>query len=186
MARLNDFLTKIDLSALHDYVAEHGTCVFYAKGEKLVAEGERCRYIGVVRSGYFKYTTFNSKGNEIVSGFSFEGDVVTDYVRSFLDNSPSLTSIVAGCDSEILCMPIEDVRRHISPGFAAAASPILLQEAYRRYLDMLVKSPAERYRELVGRCPKEMHSLPVQEIASYLGVSRRQLHRIRLSEISGD
>ena len=181
MARLNDFLTKIDLSALHDYVAAHGSKASYAKGEKLVAEGERCRYIGVVTSGYFKYTTVNAKGNEIVSGFSFEGDVVTDYVRSFLDNSASLTSIVAGCDSEVLQMPIDEVRLHLGPDFTASASPMLLQEAYRRYLDMLVKSPSERYLELMARCPTLFRSLPANEIASYLGVSRRQLHRIRLS-----
>ena len=40
--------------------------------------------------------------------------------------------------------------------------------------------------ELVFRYPGVMHNLPIQEIASYLGISRRQLHRIREAESAAD
>ena len=182
MAQLNEFMTRIDLSVLNDYVAANGKSVVYAKGERIVQQGRLCRYVGVVKSGYFKYVALNSKGQEVVTGFSFEGEVVTDYVQGFLYDQPSLTSIVAGCDSEILRVPVEELRHHLrerNPGFVADASSNLLQEAYRRYLDTLVKTPTERYLELVTRYPRDIHNLPIQEIASYLGISRRQLHRIR-------
>lgn len=162
MAQLNDFMTRIDLSVLNDYVAANGKSVVYAKGERIVQQGRLCRYVGVVKSGYFKYVALNSKGHEVVTGFSFEGEVVTDYVQGFLYDRPSLTSIVAGCDAEV--------------------SSNLLQEAYCRYLNMLVKTPTERFHELVSRYPGVIHNLPIQEIASYLGISRRQLHRIREAE----
>ena len=45
-------------------------------------------------------------------------------------------------------------------------------------IQRLVKTPAERFHELVSRYPGVIHNLPIQEIASYLGISRRQLHRI--------
>ena len=189
MAQLNDFMTKIDMSVLNDYVAANGKSVVYAKGERIVQEGYLCRYVGVVISGYFKYLALNSKGQEVVTGFSFEGEVVTDYVQGFLYDRPSLTSIVAGCDSEIRRVPIEEVRRFITernPGFVAEVSSNLLQEAYCRYLNMLVKTPAERFHELVSRYPGVIHNLPIQEIASYLGISRRQLHRIREAESTAD
>ncbi len=51
---------------------------------------------------------------------------------------------------------------------------------------MLVKTPAERFHELVSRYPGVIHNLPIQEIASYLGISRRQLHRIREAESASD
>ena len=189
MAQLNDFMTKIDMSVLNDYVAANGKSVVYAKGERIVQEGYLCRYVGVVISGYFKYLALNSKGQEVVTGFSFEGEVVTDYVQGFLYDRPSLTSIVAGCDSEVRRVPIEEVRRFITernPGFVAEVSSNLLQEAYCRYLNMLVKTPAERFHELVTRYPGVIHNLPIQEIASYLGISRRQLHRIREAESAAD
>ena len=84
MAQLNDFMTRIDLSVLDDYVVANGRSVVYAKDERIVQEGSLCRYVGVVQSGYFKYLALNSKGDEVVTGFSFEGEVVTDYVQGFL------------------------------------------------------------------------------------------------------
>lgn len=182
MANINDFMTRIDLSELMDYVAVRGKSVVYAKGERIVQQGQLCRYVGVVKSGYFKYVALNSKGQEVVTGFSFEGEVVTDYVRGFLFDQPSLTSLVAGCDAEVQRVTVEDARRFIverNPGFVAEVSSNLLQEAYCRYLNMLVKTPAERFTELASRYPDVTHHLPVQEIASYLGISRRQLYRIR-------
>ena len=189
MAQLNDFMTRIDLSVLNDYVASNGRSVVYAKGERIVQQGHLCRYVGVVKSGYFKYVALNSKGQEVVTGFSFEGEVITDYVRGFLYNRTSLTSIVAGCDSEIMRVSVEDVRQFIrerNPGFVAEVSSNLLQEAYCRYLNMLIKTPTERFHELVSRYPGVTHNLPIQEIASYLGISRRQLHRIREAESAAD
>ena len=185
MAQLNDFMTRIDLSVLNDYVAANGKSVVYAKGERIVQQGRLCRYVGVVQSGYFKYVALNSKGQEVVTGFSFESEVVTDYVQGFLYDQPSLTAIVAGCDAAIQRVSVEDARRFIierNPGFVAEVSSNLLQEAYCRYLNILVNTPAERFHELVSRYPGVIHNLPIQEIASYLGISRRQLHRIREAE----
>ena len=189
MAQLNDFMTRIDLSVLNDYVAANGKSVVYAKGERIVQQGRLCRYVGVVKSGYFKYVALNSKGQEVVTGFSFEDEVVTDYVQGFLYDQPSLTSIVAGCDAEVRRLSVVDAQRFIierNPGFVAEVSSNLLREAYCRYLNMLVKTPTERFQELVSRYPGVIHSLPIQEIASYLGISRRQLHRIREAESAAD
>ena len=64
-------------------------------------------------------------------------------MRGFLFDQSSLTSIVAGCDAEIQRVSVEEVRRVIvehNPGFIAEVSSNLLQEAYCRYLNMLVKS----------------------------------------------
>ena len=182
MAHINDFMTRLDLSELNGYIATNGRCVVYGKGDRIVQEGYLCRWLGVVKSGYFKYVALNSKGDEVVTGFSFLGEVVTDYVQGFLYGRPSLTSIVAGCDAEVQRVSVDDARRFIierNHGFVAEVSSNLLQEAYCRYLNMLVKTPTERFHELVSRYPGVTHNLPIQEIASYLGISRRQLHRIR-------
>ena len=115
--------------------------------------------------------------------------MVTDYVQGFLYDQPSLTSIVAGCDAEVRRLSVVDARRFIierNPGFVAEVPSNLLQEACCRYLNMLVKTPTERLHELVFRYPGVMHNLPIQEIAFYLGISRRQLHRIREAESAAD
>lgn len=182
MARLNDFFTRIDLSILTDYAVKNGRIVKYSRGDMLCREGEICRYMGIVRSGYFKFVSFGSKGEECVTGFSFEGEAVLDYVRSFLKNSPSFTSIVAGSDAEIVQVSLAEMRNYLlenEPDFIDNASAVLLQEAYRRYIDLYVKTPSQRYAELCERCHENVCIIPLQEIASYLTISRRQLHRIR-------
>lgn len=39
MAELNEFMTRIDLSVLNDYVAANSKIVVYAKGERIVQQG---------------------------------------------------------------------------------------------------------------------------------------------------
>lgn len=182
MSRLNDFLDKVNMAELYDYCLANGVVVRYTKGESMVNEGEVCRHIGIVKSGYFKYVSNGSAGQECVTGFSFIGEVVTDYVRSFLFGRPSYSSIVAGCEAEVILMPIVVMREHMlasNPGFITEASAVLLQEAYRRYLDMHIMTPAERYALLCDRFKDEICTISVSELASYLAVSRRQFQRIR-------
>ncbi|MBD5282414.1 MAG: Crp/Fnr family transcriptional regulator [Bacteroides sp.] len=182
MTRLNDFMTRFNVAPLLDFCREHGRVVAYHKGESMVDEGYLCRYFGFVRSGYFKYTVQDSEGNECVTGFSFEGEVVADYVRSFLFSQPSLVSIIAGCDSEVLQVRMSDIRNFIkkhNPEIITEASSILMLEAYERYLSIHRLTPIERYRSLFPRFADVIDRIPYQEIASYLSISRRQFQRIR-------
>ena len=43
MVELNDFMTRIDLSVLNDYVGANGKSVVYAKGERIVQQERLCR-----------------------------------------------------------------------------------------------------------------------------------------------
>ncbi|MDE6486965.1 MAG: Crp/Fnr family transcriptional regulator [Muribaculaceae bacterium] len=184
MHRFNDFMTRLDLSAMFRYIDENGQIFRYAKGESMVRQGYRCRHIGIVRSGYFKFAAYTADGKEIITGFSFAGNLLTDFVHSFMCDTPSHTAIVAGSDAEVLQVSIASarifMRRHV-PTFESDAAAQFLPVAYRRYLDVHVLSPAERYRKLLSEHPEFVGNLPVQEVASYLGVSRRQLHRIRVA-----
>lgn len=175
-------MDSLRMTPLREYLALHGELTVYSRGGALVEEGRVCNVVGVVKSGYFKYTGFDSRGEECVTGFSFCGEIVTDYVRSFLHNRPALTSIIAGCDSEVLQLPFAIARPHMlqsDPDFVSHTSSVLLEEAYKRYLAMHRLSPAERYAELRRRMPPDMEQLPLGELASFLGISRRQFQRIR-------
>lgn len=182
MARLNDFMGLPEMAPIRDYCCAHGETAIYDKGRPFVNEGSVGRYIAVVQSGYFKYVVGDDRGDECTTGFSFEGDIVTDYVRSFLYSQPSLTSIIAGADSEVLRVPIAEMRIYLEntyPAYLADTTAILLNEAYKRYIDMHRFSPAERYLNLVERVPGVLSLVPFKELASYLSVSRRQFQRIR-------
>lgn len=182
MAHLNEFLSDIDLDELKKLIKESGAVKKYRRGDTICKQGEQCRVIGIVLRGYFKYSLVNAKGDICVTGFSFEDEIVTDFPNSFIMDAASFTSITAGRDCEIIQMSIGDARLHMErhyPGFIGHAASVLLIEAYRRYLDLHSKTPRERYVDLITSCHGDVSLIPLQEIASYLSISRRQLYRIR-------
>lgn len=184
--RLNEFMTKVDLSELQKYILEHGEAVTCRRGEMICQEGDVCKVIAIVKSGYFQYSVINSKGENCITGFSMKGEIVTDYVGSFLFGMPAFTSIQAGCTSEIIRADIARARSFMAdrhPDFMGSTSSVLLIGAYRRYLDLHTKTPKERYLELLDQCHDDLSMIPLQEIASYLSISRRQLQRIRESMV---
>jgi hypothetical protein len=78
-------------------------------------------------------------------------------------------------------VPGAKIREHFAShsNLVAAASIVMLEEAYRRYLDVHTLTPLERYQRLKKRVPALDELVPVQELASYLSVSRRQFQRLR-------
>lgn len=183
MTRLNDFMACPELAPISNYCLSNGTPAKYAKGQSFVDEGSLCRYIAVVQSGYFKFSVIDNNGDECTTGFSFAGDIVADYVCSFLNSQPSPTSIVAGADSEVLRVSAGELITYLDKApdseYIARTAKLLLKEAYRRYIDMHRFSPEERYLKLIGRVPDLLSLVPLQELASYLSISRRQFQRIR-------
>ncbi len=182
MTRLNDFMVCPELAPISNYCLANGTVAKYAKGQSFVDEGSLCRYIAVVRSGYFKFSVIDNNGDECTTGFSFAGDIVADYVYTFLNSQPSPTNIIAGADSEVLRVPVGEIRAYldkVDSEYIARTANLLLKEAYRRYIDMHRFSPEERYLKLIGRVPGLLTLVPLRELASYLSVSRRQFQRIR-------
>lgn len=182
MARLNDFLLNVDLNELVRYIEIHGTPRLYHKDESMCGQGEVCRRIAVIRRGYFKYSVINATGGQCITGFSFHGEVVTDFVCSFVSDKPAFTSVSAGCEAEVIEADLNIVRQFMAeahPDFVGRTSSHLLVEAYRRYLDLHTKTPKQRYVDLISRCHEDISLIPLQEIASYLSISRRQLQRIR-------
>ncbi|MDE6460370.1 MAG: Crp/Fnr family transcriptional regulator [Paramuribaculum sp.] len=182
MTRFNTFMHLFKLESLHNCCTEHGHMVTYPKGTALVEEGNICRYIGIIQSGYFKYVAINTRGEECVTGFTFAGEIASDFIQSFLFNKPAKTTVIAGCDTQVLQISIPEAKLYFAkhdPDFVKRSCRVLLEEAYRRYLDSYLKTPAERYTELRNRTQMDLDLIPHKELASYLNISRRQFQRIR-------
>lgn len=152
------------------------------KGDCFAAAGYISRNIGFVKSGYFKYCILTAKEEYAATGFSFENECVMDFTRSFLLNKPSLVSIIAGSDVEVVEVELRRFRDFIlqkHPDFISHTSAIVLEEAYIRYLNHYKKSPSERYLELVERYPDILKRVALRDIASFLQVTPIHLSRIR-------
>ncbi len=184
MAHINEFLSHIDFDAMRGYCMANGRIVSYAKGDCFAETGSIGRYVGFVKSGYFKYCVLTSKGDYAVTGFSFDNECIVDFTQSFLFGKPSKISIVAGCDSTVVQVSLESMRDYLlrtKPELISQISAVVLEEAYGRYLNLHRMTPTERYLEIVKKYPDLMNRVPLRDIASFLLVTPTYLSRIRKS-----
>lgn len=181
MAQFNRYDSLIDLSAIKDYCRDKGRLCHYAKDDVFVSQGSVGKYLGVVESGYFKYTTLTSSDNEAVVGFAFEGEIVADFYNSY-NRLPSEITIKAGSDASVSQINMAEARSLFDTVFVGNLSALngtLFSEIYSRYLELYRKTPTERYLDLIGQYPQILDTVSLRDIASYLLVTPVYLSRIR-------
>ena len=147
MDKFNLYDSLIDLSPIKDYCRANGRIFKYPKDDVFVQEGRVARNLGVVETGYFKYTVITSSGDESVVGFAFEGEIVADFYNSY-NNIPSEVSIKAGVDSTVSQVRTVEARRIFNDSFCnnlSALNGALFSEIYSRYLELHRKTPTLRY-----------------------------------------
>lgn len=180
-SRFNIYDQTIDLSIIKEYCRENGRTVHYSKDDVFVQQGCMGKYLGVVESGYFKYTTLTSSGNEAVVGFAFEGEIVADYYNSFNGLSSEIT-IKAGNDASVFQIRTGEARNIFNSFFEGNLSALngtLFSEIYSRYLELYRKTPTERYIDLITLYPQIVDIVSLRDIASYLLVTPVYFSRIR-------
>lgn len=190
MATFNLYDRDCDLSAIKKFCRENGRTAHYSKDDVFVQQGGVGKYLGVVESGYFKYTTLTSSGNEAVVGFAFEGEIVADYYNSF-NSLPSEVTIKAGAESSVSQIRTQEARNIFYASFdgnLSAVNGALFSEIYSRQLELYRKTPTERYLDLITLYPQILDVVSLRDIASYLLVTPVYLSRIRknLAKKSGE
>ena len=100
---------------------------------------------------------------------------------AIMSGGPMPTAIIALEDSDVMIVPTKFIREYLesNPEFNLRFVQSLFSQAYGIILNGYYYSPLQRYRQLVERFPRILELVPLGEIASYLNISRRQLHRFR-------
>jgi CRP-like cAMP-binding protein len=153
------------------------------KKEILVKEGESCNTICFYHEGCFRFFYTDESGREITSDFSFGPGFITSYT-AFLTGQKSHINVQAMYDINLL--EIDKVRLYglyvnypnIERIGRLMAERTLIE--YEKHLFMILNQPAEfRYKNLLDNHPKYIREIPLQYIASYLGITQETLSRIR-------
>ena len=175
---------SIDLELLRNFCEQEGQSVEYQKGEWMECEGDPAQWFGFVAEGCFKYVTRGlGDGREHITWFSFSGEFVGDY-PSYLDGSPSQTTIEAMLPSRVLKVSGEQLmnlfRQNIEMmELRSIIGEHLLSQARARYLDFHRATARERYELLLHRCPGIVEHLPLNAISSFLCITPQMLSKIR-------
>ncbi|MDE6347017.1 MAG: Crp/Fnr family transcriptional regulator [Muribaculaceae bacterium] len=181
MDGFNSYDSTCDLSAIKDFCRDNGRVVHFPKNDIFIQQGYVAKHLGVVQSGYFKYTTLTSSGSEAVVGFAFEGEIVADYYNSF-NGLPSEITVKAGTDATVFQIRTAEARNILHTAFKGNLSAIngtLFSEIYSRHLELYRKTPTERYLDLTTAHPGILDIVSLRDISSYLLITPVYLSRIR-------
>lgn len=161
--------------------------ILLKKGGFFVEQGKICRHIAFINQGILRTYYYNDKSEEITACFRTELNLVSSY-KSFILQEPSLLSIIALEESELIVIDYDSLQNlyDISTswqkiGRLVAESEYLTMEQYASVLSN--ESAKEKYLRLADEQAEVIQKANVEHIATYLGVTRRTLSRIR-QEIS--
>ena len=152
------------------------------KKENILCEGQVCKGIYFVESGYLRQFAYKD-AVEINTGFNFENDFATN-LKSLRLGIASDTTIQAGEDA-VLYLFEKNTLLELYKGSPEIGSfgRVLLEQllmAQEEHANLFkLFTPAERYNYLQTNHPQLLQRVSLSQIASYLGVARETLSRVR-------
>ena len=158
------------------------------KRQYLLQEGDVCKYVSFIEKGMLRTYSVDEKGNDHILSFSAEGWWTAD-LYSFFTDEPSLYNIEALEDCELLLLTKTswDSLLEKVPAFERYFRIIIqnnLIAMQRRIMGSMSETAEEKYTKLVANSPDCIQRVPQHMIASYLGITRETLSRIR-SQMAG-
>lgn len=153
------------------------------KKEVVAQAGKICTKVLFTARGYFRFYHYDANGNEITSDFYFAPAFISAYT-SFITGEPSFVNVQAMMDMDVLEFQKNDLYNLYGRfpkietlGRMIAESVAINSE---HHLFMLLNQTAEmRYKSLLEKNPEYVRTIPMQYIASYLGITKETLSRIR-------
>ncbi|ULQ55482.1 Crp/Fnr family transcriptional regulator [Flavihumibacter rivuli] len=152
------------------------------KGEYIVEEGKICRHIDFIYKGSFRAFS-NKDGEDITTGIYLEGICLTN-MKSLTTVTPSHTylqaledSITARLYKDSLIGIYEKSTELQAVGRAILEGMIVEENEWKEMYTLY--DPEERYKFLLQKSPEIIQRVSLQYVASFLGIRRETLSRIR-------
>ena len=153
------------------------------KNKYFVMEGEICQEIAFIKKGTLRAYYLNKKSEEVTSCFCSQNKLATSY-KSLVSRQPSELSIQAIENTELLVIDYSDLKNlyqqsvtWLNIGRIIAERQYLVMEQYASVL--CNETAKEKYLRMLKEQPSIVNKASIHDIASYLGITRRTLSRIR-------
>ena len=187
------FLTSINqhielTSNEHKILIENLTSRNYLKGQFVLQQGDICKNETFVVKGCLKTFHVDEEGQEHIIRFSLENWWASD-IGSFITKTPANSNIQCLENTEVIQISFENIQKlytlipklerffriRIEKGFAASEGRII------RNLSL---TATEKYLGFRKRYPQIEQRIPQYMIASYLGMTKEFLSKLRSQLIS--
>ena len=153
------------------------------KGQYFLREGQVCKYSAFIVKGAMRQYSVDDKGVEHIVRLYIENWWAVDR-ESFLMLTPSVYNIDAWEDTEVLLITKSDSLAMLNKIPLLTEWTRKLDEhhafaAQKRLSASISFSAEKRYSDLTNTYPEFLQRFPQHMIASYLGITKETLSRIR-------
>lgn len=181
-----------------NYIEEHSSSTLSAEDKEFIRElfvykkigrkqfflkqGEICNYCGFIINGAMKQYSVDDLGKENVINLYLENWWVADR-ESLLNSKPTIYNIEACEDTEILMISQKGIQQMTKVDALNELRKRLDMNhgiAMQNRINNAISLPAiDRYNNLFKTYPEFLQRFPQHLIASYLGITKETLSRIR-------
>lgn len=155
----------------------------FKKHQFLIQQGELVKYNYFLVSGLLKLVYTDEADKEYFLSFAMEDWWETD-LQAYYTKTPATLSLECLEDTVVFCLLLEDY--HALCAELPQIARFFLQKsmlgsiaAQQRLLSLLTTSAQERYEQLLQKYPVLGQRISKTLLASYLGVSRETLSRLK-------
>ncbi len=157
------------------------------KRQYLLQEGNICHYNCFIVKGCLRLYNVGSDGIEHILRFAVENWWISDR-ESYNNGTPSKCNIDALENCEVILIDKPDFIYLLEtiPNFKIFIDSLLARSydaIQNRIMTAISYTAEERYHNFIARFPDIFYRIPLHMIASYLGVSRETLSRIRSQSV---
>lgn len=159
-----------------------------AKNTLLETQGKVPEYLYFIATGFMRLFYIDENGEENTSFISMQNGFITAFLP-FINQIPSNENIACITDCEILRISNANLKILIEQSeHFKQFSLIIFEQAMHataiRANDLATLNAEQRYKKLISQQPAFIQNVPIQYIASYLGMKPESLSRIRRQMIS--
>ncbi|TWJ03161.1 CRP-like cAMP-binding protein [Mucilaginibacter frigoritolerans] len=153
------------------------------KRQYLLQEGDICHYECFIVKGCMRMYGVGDDGVEHILRFAVENWWISDR-ESYNNATPSRCNIDTLENSEVILIDKRDFNTLLTtiPKFKIFVDSLLAKSydaIQNRVMSAISYTAEEKYQHFITRFPDIFHRIPLHMIASYLGVSRETLSRVR-------
>ena len=157
--------------------------VLFPKNRIIEEAGAVPKYLYFVVAGFVRLFYYDEQGNEITSHINCPPGFITSYF-SFVQQTKAQDNVECVTECELLRISkasldaLFEQSEHLK-NFSIAIFQESLAYNEKRANELATLSAKQRYRALLAKSPEILHHVPLQYIASFLGIKPESLSRIR-------
>ena len=158
------------------------------KKQILIHENEIQKSIAFIYSGLIRSYFIDENGKEINNAFFSENEFVTDYL-SFIKQQKTKYTFECLEDCILISIPFETVETAFDKyknfaNFGRKIAEWALENRTKKYESFLFETAEERYLRFIAENKPILNRISLSHLASYLGIERQSLSRIRSKILS--